>query len=160
MDVEMVVRNVQIILAPVVLMTVCAILVQAILGRYSAINDRLRALMREKLELVAGGGGSAALRLERQHLVEAQIPRLLRHHRRLRDALQALYAAEGIFITSMFVIAGAALTGSTMLATVALGMFLLGAGVLFAGVLLTAVEVRAAHAALDDEVQQVLTLGP
>ena len=144
---------------PVVLMTVCAILVQAILGRYSAINDRL-GHHAEKLELVAGGGGSAALRLERQHLVEAQIPRLLRHHRRLRDALQALYAAEGIFITSMFVIAGAALTGSTMLATVALGMFLLGAGVLFAGVLLTAVEVRAAHAALDDEVQQVLTLGP
>src|SRR5215213_5192276 len=118
MDVEMVVRNVQIILAPVVLMTVCAILVQAILGRYAVINDRLRTLARERLDLVAGGGGSEILRRERRHLVDAQIPRLLRHHQRLRDAVQTLYAAEGIFIGSMFVIAAAALTVSTMLATV------------------------------------------
>lgn len=160
MDVEMVVRNVPIILAPVVLMTVCAILAQAILGPYTAINARLRALARERLDRVAGDGESDALRRERIHLVEAQIPRLLHHHRRLRDALQALYAAEGIFITSMFLIAAAALAASTMLATVALGVFLLGAGVLFVGGLLTALEVRSAHTALHDDVQQVLDLEP
>ncbi len=160
MNVEMVVRNVQIILAPVVLMTVCAILVQGLLGRYASISDRLRALARERLDLLGGEAGRAPLRTERLRLVDAQLPRLLHHHRRIHDALLAFYVAEGIFIASMFVIAAAAFTVSTDLATDALGVFLLGAGVVLVGVLLTALEVRASHAVLDDEVRGMLKLGP
>lgn len=55
MDAEMVMRNVQIILAPVVLLTGCVILGQASLGRYPTINDRLRALARS-----SGPGACAA----------------------------------------------------------------------------------------------------
>ena len=48
MNVEMVARNIQIILAPVVLVTACAILAQGLLGRYAVITDRLLALTAAK----------------------------------------------------------------------------------------------------------------
>src|SRR5437868_7774921 len=104
MNVEMVVRNVQIILAPVVLITACAILVQGMLGRYAVLNDRLLAMTRERLELQTGPGERDDLRRARLRLINAQVPILLRHHRMIQGAVLAVYAAELIFIASMFVI--------------------------------------------------------
>lgn len=157
MNVEMLARNIQVILAPVVMVTACAILVQGLLNRYAGINDRLRLLARERFDLLAAAAG-ATLRAERLRLIDAQVPTLLRHHTLLHHAILAVYSAILLFLGSMFAIAVAALDNSLEMTLLVLGLFLGGTGGLVLGVLLTALEVRTSHHAVHYEVRQVLAL--
>src|SRR5579859_706139 len=52
MSVEAITRMIQLILAPVVLVSACAIFVGGLLSHYEAINARMRSMARERLELV------------------------------------------------------------------------------------------------------------
>jgi uncharacterized membrane protein YphA (DoxX/SURF4 family) len=52
MNAEMPPRTIQLILAPVVMVTACAILLAGLLSRFAALNDRLRLLARERLDLL------------------------------------------------------------------------------------------------------------
>ena len=173
MTAENVSRTIQLILAPVVMVTACAILAGGLLTRYAAINDRLRAIVRERLDLLrtasagnaaASAGNAAAapldaLAAERLQELEAQVPSLLHRHQQARDALLAVYGASLIFIFDMFVITLAATLGGAWLATAVLIVFLLGVAALFAGLLVTVLEVRISHQAVHYEVRRVLGLG-
>jgi hypothetical protein len=66
----------------------------------------------------------------RIHEIEVQLPRLLRRHKLLRNAVRTENSAIAFFVTSMVFIALAALTNSTLIATAALLIFLTGTGVL------------------------------
>ncbi len=158
MDIEMVARNIQIILAPVVMVTACAILLQGLLARYASLNERLRNLAIERLKLLYESAQDDKYRVERLRLVDKQLPLLLGHYRRSRNAVVTVYGAALIFIADMFVIAFAAMNMSSWLATVALLIFLSGVVALFSGVLLVALELRTSHQALQFEVTSVLAL--
>jgi hypothetical protein len=47
MSAEMVARTIQLIIAPVVMVTTCSILLGGLLSHYAALNDRLRGMARE-----------------------------------------------------------------------------------------------------------------
>lgn len=47
-------RTIQPILAPVAMVTTCAILVSGILAHYAVVNERLRSLTHERLDLLRG----------------------------------------------------------------------------------------------------------
>jgi hypothetical protein len=167
MTVETIGRTIQLILAPVVMVTSCAILVGGMLTLYGNINDRLRALAHERLDLLRTPNGtldSAAMasdsyQHERLYEIDGQLPGLLRRHEMVHNAVLATYAAILVFVLSMFVIAMAAILSSPALATMALVIFLLGTGVLLIAVLQIALQVRISNDAVQYEVRRVMGLG-
>lgn len=166
MSPETVARTIQLIIAPVVMVTACALLVGGILSRYATVNDRLRLLAHERLELLRAMGGEITIRastggftVERLQEIDTQLPDLLRRHKLLHDAALTVYGAILVYMTCMFVIALAVVTGSAQIATGVLLLFLAGTGVLFMGVVLTAMEVRTSERAIRYEVQRVSNLG-
>jgi hypothetical protein len=167
MSVELIARTIQFILAPVVMITSCAILVNGFLTRYAEVNDRMRSLARERLELLRGADGSlstatgtvGAFKSERLAEIDAQLPGLLRRHELLHRAVLAIYLAILIFVLSMLTIALASAPNSATLATAALVVFIMGTLALLAGVALISVEVRLSNAAVRYEVVRVMRLG-
>lgn len=167
MTVEAIARTIQFILAPVVMVTSCAILVGGMLTQYAAINDRMRALTRERLELLRGPGGALSVsamagddfKEERLREIDMQLPGLLRRHELIHHGALATYMAILLFVLSMFVIALAASSSSAALATTALVVFLLGTAALLLGVLLIGLEIRISNQAVRYEVERVIRLG-
>jgi hypothetical protein len=163
MSAETVARTIQLILAPVVMVTACAILLGGLLSHYAAINDRLRALARERLDLLRQASAAAPIadpfNSERLEEIDKQVPDLLHRHRLERDAVLSVYAAVLVFLVTMLVIAVAAVANSAEMATVALIVFLAGTGALSWGVWLTAVEVHRSHRAVEYEARRVAGLG-
>ncbi len=164
MSVAEVAQTIQYILAPVVMISACAILQSGLLGHYSEINTRLRALSRERLELVMGAPTGAApaegasYTAERLREIDHQMPDLLHRHRLVRDSALAIYAAVFFFVVDMGLIAAAVVSNSNGIATLALADFLVGLAALLAGVLLVVVEMRNSHRAVEYEVERVLNL--
>ncbi|MBD2099492.1 DUF2721 domain-containing protein [Leptolyngbya sp. FACHB-261] len=154
MSAKSIAEIIQIIIAPVVMVTACAILLGGLHARYSSISNRLRAMTREHLELLHGGNKSPEFTSERLLQINFQLPELLAHHKRVHDTLQAIYYAIIIFIVSMFFIASAAATGSAQLATGALVFFLFGTAVLLSAIVLAAVDFRTAHCSVQYEVKK------
>jgi hypothetical protein len=94
------IQAIQAMLAPVVLTSTAAIVAGGILTMYAAVNDRMRAMTAEGLsrltddrgELAAASARPSAAQ-ERLRLIDAQLPRLVRRHRRLHNALFLIYTA-------------------------------------------------------------------
>jgi len=163
---QTVAQTIQFILAPVVMVSSCAILLTGFLARYAGINDRMRAMTQERLGLLraapddaTGSTATDPLVAERLGEIDRQLPELLRRHELVRDSVLVVYLAILVFVASMFVVAVATLTGLAGFAVAALGLFLTGTALLLIGVLLTASEVRGSHAAVEFEVTRVLSLG-
>ncbi len=99
-------------LAPVVLMTVSAILAGGVQTMYAAVNDRMRAMTDEKLSHLTGGDEAltpitALASVARMGIgeIDAELPLLRQRHQMLRDALQLLYAAVLVVVVAMILIA-------------------------------------------------------
>lgn len=167
MSVQTITRAIQFIIAPVVMVTSCAILANGILSQYASINDRMRSLARERLDLLRGSDGSLGIssvagdpaKAERLHEIDAQLPRLLHRHRLVHNSALATYLAVLIFIVSMLAIALAVIPNSATLALIALILFLAGTVVMLGGVLLIGTEVRTSNKEIRYEVERVLSLG-
>lgn len=162
MTAQNVASTIQLILAPVVMVTACAILAGGLLTRYGVINDRLRAMTRERLDLLRAGANAAQrdpLLGERLTELDAQVPGLMHRHQQARNALLNVYSASLVFIADMFVIALATTAGWAWLPTLVLITFLAGTALLFVGLLLTLLELRSSHEALYYEVRRVTGLG-
>lgn len=162
---QAVAATIQLILAPVVMVTSCAIMVGGLLQRYAAINDRMRAMTRERFELLRSMGRTDSAQLdpfvaERLGEIDAQFPDLLHRHTLIHTSVLTVYCAVLVFVASMFVIAGAAAFSSSAAATAVLILFLAGTAVFLAGVLLTALEVRTSQRAVVYEVERVMSLRP
>ncbi len=160
MNAEMVTRIIQIIIAPVVMVNACAILLGGLLGHSAAINDRLRGMARERLELLRMPAASEADRLvvERLDEIDAQLPDLLGRLNLIRVAVLSGYGAILLLVIDMLVIALATLAPADWLTTAIIVVFLAGIGALFIGVLLTVLEARRSQRAIRFEVQRVLAL--
>ncbi len=158
----MVTRTIQLILAPVLIISACAITVGGLLGHYAAISGRLRELTRERLEqLREDSAHPYTPGYTREHLgeIDAQLPDLLRRLRLVHDALLCAYSGVAVLVMDMFVIALAVVTGSRGAATLALGSFLLGTTGLFLCALLAIAEVRTSHVAVGDAARRVAAIG-
>lgn len=158
MNVEMTTRIIQLILAPVVMITSCALVLGGLLGRYAAVNDRLRTMARERLDLLRPTADAQPFQAERLKEIDLQIPDLLSRHTLLHHAALTTYCAVLLFIVSMFVIAFAALSDSAWIATTVLLLFLGGTAALFLGVLIAVVEVWSSHRAVQFEIRRVSAL--
>jgi len=160
MDIQTAGKTIQLILAPVVMVTACGILLTGMLAHYSAINDRLRALARDRLglALVTPLEDHVALARERLTEIDHQVPMLIHRHRQVHHAIVLTNGAVVTLVLSMFVIAAAALDDSSLLGTIALFVFLAGTASLMSGVLFMVVEVRSSNASVAYEAKRVLDL--
>jgi hypothetical protein len=160
MDIQTAARTIQLILAPVVMVTACGILIGGMLTHYAAINDRIRSLTVERLDLVlvepvAGRQLRAAERLRE---IDHQVPMLVNRHRQVHHAILLAYGAVTVLIASMFVIGAAALAHSSVLGTIALLIFLGGTSALLAGAWFMAMEIRSSQASVAFEAMRVVSL--
>jgi hypothetical protein len=165
MTIDAIVRTISLILAPVVMITSCAILSSGILTRYESVSARMRAMHRERLELLEGlghttnnGMPTVKFSTQRIHEIEVQLPKLLQRHKLIHNAVLAVNAAIVLFVTSMFIIALAVLTSSPLIAAFALLIFLIGTGALLVGVIITTLELSRSQREVAYEIQDGLKL--
>jgi hypothetical protein len=159
-------RAIQAILAPVVMVSACAILLSGLLNHYDAINTRLCALAGERRGLLRAPDGAiapavetSAFAMERLEEIDHQLPALLRRHRLQRDAVLWLYCATAVFILDMFVIALAAAAEHRWTSTLALAVFLVGTAAMLCGLIQTVREVRHSNEAAEYDARRAAALG-
>ena len=160
MNAEMVTRIIQTIIAPVVMVNACAILLGGLLNHSAAINDRLRGMARERIEMLRESGAAKADRLlaERLDEIDTQMPDLLHRLGLIRAAIMSVYGTILLLVVDMLVIALAVVSATDWLTTAVLIVFLAGIGALFFGVVLIVLEARQSQRAIRFEVQRVLAL--
>jgi hypothetical protein len=160
------VTAVQAMVAPVVLITTAAILSGALLTMYGSVNDRMRAMDHERLQILTGADGTLVSAAEvppsgRERLtqIDTQLPRLLRRHRLLHNAVLLIYAGVAVLVLSVITI-GIAVTASSGAAGItALVLVLAGTVMLLGGLLFAARSITISADAIDYEVQRTLSLG-
>lgn len=149
------------ILTPVVIVTSSAILANGMLAMYASVNDRMRAMVAERLTILGPDlqPPQGARDAERLKELDRQLPALLHRHRLLRDATFLTYVAIVTIVASMFLVAISVTTGESWVATAALWVLLCGSLLVAGGLLQTVRAVRRSDAAVDGEVRRVLELG-
>jgi hypothetical protein len=160
MDIQTAAKTIQLILAPAVMVTATGILLSGMLAHYGAVNDRIRSLAAERIDLVllTPLPGHEHRAEERLAEIDRQVPMLVHRHRQVHHAILLGYGAVTILVASMFVIGAAALAHSSILGTVALFVFLGGTAALLAGGWFMAVEIRTSQASVDFEAMRVVHL--
>lgn len=158
MNAAAVAEIIQLIIAPTVLLSVCALIQSGVLARYIALGSRIRSLNQERFKLLHTSDPSDKVATASLKTLDYQIPLLIRRHRLLQDTVLIIYVAIVILLISMFAIALSVASDSSQIATLALVLFLLSAAALLMGVCLTAQEVRISHQALCYEVRQIAIL--
>jgi hypothetical protein len=160
MDVQTAARTIQLILAPVVMVSASGILLTGMLSHFGTINDRIRKLTAERLQLsqLQPAEGREALARERLTEIDHQVPMLIWRHLLVRNAIFLGNTAVAILVVSMFVIAAAALGHSAATGTVALFVFLAGTAAVMGSAVFMALEVRSSHRAVSYEGMRVIDL--
>lgn len=158
MNAAAVAQIIQLIIAPTVLLSVCALIQSGVLARYIALGNRIRSLNQERFKLLHISDATDTLSIISLKTLDYQIPLLVRRHKLLQDTVLIIYLAIVILLISMFAIAVSVASNSGQVAAFALVLFLVSAGVLLLGVCLTAQEVRISHQALCYEVKQIAIL--
>ena len=159
MSAETVTRTIQLILAPVVMVSACAIFVGGLLSHYEAINARMRSMARERLDLVRTSGQDDAFATERLSEIDLQLPLLLHRHGLVHHSLLAAYLCILILVASMCTIAFSAVSAADWLVILVIAMFVTGIAALLVSVIFIALEVRTSRQAVSYEVRRVLHVG-
>ena len=139
MTIDAIIRTIQLMLAPVVMVTACSSYITMLAYDYQFIVSSIRSMSRERLKLLqatrsSGSSPIDAASEERLHEIENELPGLLQRHGFIRNALLCINGAILIFIASMFLIAVAEFTNILPGAFVALLTFLAGVGIVLIGV--------------------------
>ena len=96
---------------------------------------------------------------ERLTQIDTQLPRLLRRHRLLHDAVLLIYAGVAVLVLSVDTIGIAVTASSGAAGTTALVLVLTGTVMLLGGLLFAARSIIISTDAIDYEVQRTLSLG-
>jgi len=156
---ETIVKAISLILAPVVMITACAILQNGLISHYSIISNHLRSVNQEILNLseidLSNSPSKAAHLHDLEHLL---LPDLFHRHHIVHTVLGWVYTAILVLIIDMFAIAISIATGISWLSQVVLIVFLLGVGILFWSIMLVSHELRKSHQSLQVEVHQTCEL--
>jgi len=158
MDADAVVKTIQSVIAPTVMITGCTLIQNTVLARYSGVGDRLRALVRERLTLLEEHDVADPIIADAIALIDMQLSTLVRRYSLLRTIALLLYAAMGCFLLAMFAIALAREVQALMFSYGAVVLFLFGTATLLLGVFLAASEVRISHRAVRAEVRWALSI--
>ncbi len=166
MTIETIIRIISLILAPTVMITSCMLFLNGLIARYEHITARMRAMHRERFDLFQTLGPVGSSTVQRKNVlgvqriveIEQQLPKMLRRHKLVRNAVVAIGIAIVIFVLSMFIIALATLTNSSLNAEIALLAFLTGTGSLLVGVLFTTWELSQSHLEVVYEIEHGLSL--
>jgi len=149
-------RTIQLILAPVVMFSACSIFVGGVLNHYGSLSDRMRALTRERLDLLrANDAGFARERLQE---IDGQLPEMLRRHQLINQSLQTVYLAIGFLVLTMCIIAVTATVTAEWVGPLVYGTFVLSVLTMLAGVVLITLEIRLSRRSLVFEVDRVRRL--
>ncbi|NJR58367.1 MAG: DUF2721 domain-containing protein [Cyanobacteria bacterium CRU_2_1] len=151
-------KTIQLIIAPVVLITACAIIQGSVLGRFMYVGQRMRSLVSERLTLLHSDKMEDAFSRERLQEIDRQIPLLKHRHRLLQRGVLLIYSAISIFLISMFAIALSVASNLGGIAALALMLFLFGTCLLFGGVIFASQEIRMSHRAICYEADRVTSL--
>ncbi|MBC7969112.1 MAG: DUF2721 domain-containing protein [Verrucomicrobia bacterium] len=156
---DTIVKAISLILAPVVMITACAIIQNGLITHYAAISNHLRSVNQEILSLaeidLSDTPSRAVYLHDLEHLL---LPDLLRRNHIVHHVLGGIYTAILVLIVDMFVIAIAIAIGINWLAQVVLMVFLLGVGILCWSILLVVHELRTSHRSIQLEVHHTCDL--
>ena len=158
MSAETITQTIRLILAPVVLLSACAIFVSGLLSHYEAINARMRTMARERLDILRTSAEADRLLAERLGEIDTQLPQLLHRHAMVHHSLLAAYLAMLILVASMCAIAFSAISATAWLVALVLAMFVMSILAILVSVMLIALEVRTSQRAVSFEVNRVLRL--
>ena len=162
MSAETISRTIMLILAPVVMFSACSIFVGGVLGHYTSLSDRIRALTRERLELLRALRSQSThadgLLAERLAEIDGQLPEMLHRHRLVHHAVLAVYAAIGILVLTMCVIALTAAVTAAWVGPLVFGVFLAAVLMMLVGVALVTIEIRSSRRSLVFEARRVSRL--
>ena len=126
--------------APVVLLTVGGVLSNGLLTVYSGINDRMREMTRERLQIRRGPAGElldadAVPPVDQERLLEigVQLPLMVQRHKLTRASLLVIFVALVVLGLSIVVIAIAVALDDQIAGRVALGLVLAGTIIMLLG---------------------------
>jgi hypothetical protein len=156
---ETVTRTIQLILAPVVMLSACAVFVGRLLSHYEAINARMRSMARERLDIVKTSVEEDYFVTERLSEIDLQLPLLLHRHGLSHHSLLAAYLCILVLVVSMCTIAISAIFTADWLVTLVIAMFVTGIAAMLVSVVFIALEVRTSRQAVSYEVRRVLHFG-
>jgi hypothetical protein len=153
--------------APVVMVTACAILVGGMLIQYNQINDRLRVFARERLDILRTRDGgltrvaemTGAYAQERLTQLDDQLPYMLKRYHLIRNAVLTMYCAVLVFVVTMLTIGVAFGLRSLPWAVGALILFLLGMVTTLVGLAQHAFFVIRGNVVVRYETRRILDLG-
>jgi uncharacterized membrane protein len=150
--------------APVVLLTTGGLLTNGLLTVYSAVNDRMRDMTRERIEIRRGPKGEllgevSAIDQERLAEIETQLPMMLRRHHLVRDAVLLIYVGIGLLGLSIIVIAVAVVQHSEDFGRAALALVLAGTVVMLAGLVAAGMSMARSADAITYAVERTRRLG-
>jgi hypothetical protein len=151
-------QTIQLIIAPVVLITACMLFQNGVLARYASLGQRIRSLSHERFELLRSGKAEDMFNIERLQAIDRQLPLLTHRHRLIQRSALLAYSAIAIFIFTMFAIALSVALSAGIISSIALLLFLIGTGVLLVGIFFIGSEIRMSHRAICYEVHQVTLL--
>jgi hypothetical protein len=151
---------------PAVVITTGGILSNGLVAMYGAVNDRMRDMNHERLQILTGPGGSLLTPAklpdtERERLgeIDRQLPMLLRRHRLLHNSVLLIFCALAVLVLSVIAIAVAVTSRSNAAGTTALVLVVAGTAVILAGLLVAARSLAISRNAIEYEVRRSLALG-
>lgn len=152
--------------APVVLLTVGGLISNGLLMVYNSVNDRMRQMTRERVDILTGPAGEKlevatvpVMSRERLEEIKAQLPLILRRHNLTRVSLLIIYAAIAVLGFSIVVIAIAVVLDNEAAGRVALGLVLAGTVVMLLGIGVAALSLAKSADAISYAVNRTGELG-
>jgi hypothetical protein len=152
--------------APVVLLTVGGMVSNGLITIYNDINNRVRDMTRERLEIRRGPAGQVldtdsmpAIDQERLADIGAQLPMLLRRHKLTRLSVLTIYVALVVLGLSIVVIALAVAMDDEIAGRVALGLVLAGTIIMLPGLGVAVMSLAKSADAVTSAVQRSTKFG-
>lgn len=154
---ETAIRTIGAIIVPAVMISACAILLNGIILRYTAIDNLLRSFNQESLSLKQGNSqgnsGNGHASVERLHHLKHLTSKLLYHHHLLHNVLTLINLSLFIFVVDMLIVAVSMSAPVKWLSYLVLAIFLLAVGILCWSLFLAFYELRASHNFIQLELQ-------
>jgi Protein of unknown function (DUF2721) len=152
--------------APVVLLSVGSLISNGLLTVYNSVNDRLREMTRERVEILTGPAGEKlemaavpVMSRERLEEIKVQLPLILRRHKLTRLSVLTIYAVVGALGLSIVVIAIAVVLADETAGRIALGLVLAGTVVMLIGIGVAALSLARSADAITYAVSRTSELG-
>lgn len=160
MNAANVVQTIQLVIAPSVMISSCFMCQNVTLGRFLRISDRLRSLVRERIDVLENYDSSDRAYIDALHLIDQELIQLSDRYYSLQKAIICLYVAIIFFLFTMLAIGLSMQFQPTIFSYLAIVLFLLGSLTLLIAVFMAMSEVSVSHRAVRAEVKWAMSLCP